>query len=418
LTIEQAAEKAILAALELPGISSEQVEESLDELARLADTAGAEVVDSYVQRRQRRDAATFLGQGKVNEIAEIARETGANLLICDGELQSAQLRNLEEQTGIRVVDRTQLILDIFACRARTREGKLQVELAQLQYLLPRLTGLGTQLSRLGGGIGTRGPGETKLEVDRRRIRKRISDLKKEIEEVRRHRELLRRGRKQIPLPLVALVGYTNAGKSTVLNALTGAGVLAEDKLFATLDPTTRSIKLPTGEVVLLTDTVGFIQNLPHHLVAAFRATLEEVVEADAIIHVVDVSHPRSTEQVRAVEEVLKSLEASDKPRLTVFNKIDRLTRDHSEFNGIDEEGVAISAMRGIGIDIMLSRLSRLLAFGRIKASFFVPYDRSAVLPLIYENGRVFTERHGPEGVEITAEIGMVWARRVEAKLKD
>ncbi len=411
-------EKAILAALALPGMKNEQVEASLEELARLAETAGTQVVDSHVQRRQRPDPATYLGRGKARELAALARETGANLLICDRELQPAQQRNLEEETGVRVVDRTQLILDIFARRARTREGKLQVELAQLQYLLPRLTGLGAQLSRLGGGIGTRGPGETKLEVDRRRIRKRIADLQREIEEVRRHRELLRRGRREVPLPLAVLVGYTNAGKSTLLNSLSGAGVLAEDKLFATLDPTTRRVSLPTGEAVLLTDTVGFIQNLPHHLVAAFRATLEEVVEADVVIHVVDAAHPRAAEQMRAVEKVLTDLGASGKPRLTVYNKVDLLGQYGLTLAQLPGDGVPVSALHGTGLAAMLRRLADLLAANRVQVHFFIPYDKSAVLPMIYENGLVLSERHGPGGVEITAEIGVVWARRVEARLKE
>ena len=408
-------EKVILTALELPAMESEDVEESLLELAGLAETAGAEVVDSNVQRRRRPDSATYLGRGRVRELAELAGSRGVDLLIVDRELQPAQQRNLEEAVGVRVVDRTQLILDIFARRA----GKLQVELAQLQYLLPRLTGLGTQLSRLGGGIGTRGPGETRLEVDRRRIRKRIADLQKEIEEVRRHRTLLRRGRQTVPFPLAVLVGYTNAGKSTLLNKLTGAGVLAEDKLFATLDPTTRRIDLPSGDTALLTDTVGFIRNLPHHLVAAFRATLEEVAEADLIVHVVDASHPRMKEQMRAVEEVLKFLEAGGKPRLTVFNKVDRLDDTNNVLPPPNLPGeVAVSALNGAGLSQMLQRLSGLLAAGRVTETFFVPYNRSAVLPLIYENGRVLEEKHGPEGVEVTTELGAVWARRVRARLRE
>lgn len=420
--IKQEEEKAILVALELPGMKSDEVEESLNELSGLAQTAGAEVVDMYVQRRNRPDPATFLGRGKVAELAGVAGATVADILICDRELQPAQQRNLEQELGIRVIDRTQLILDIFACRAQTKEGKLQVELAQLQYMLPRLTGLGTQLSRLGGGIGTRGPGETKLEVDRRRIRKRISDLKKEIEEVRRHRELLRRGRKQVPLPMVALVGYTNAGKSTLLNILTGAEVLAEDKLFATLDPTVRGMRLPDGDRVLLADTVGFIQNLPHHLVAAFRATLEEVVEADVIIHVVDISHPRAASQMQAVEAVLESLEVAGKPRLTVYNKADHLTggrlpEDLSGQDVADAEGVMVSALQGTGLNQLAQQLSVLLRKNRIKKTFYIPYHKSNLMHLIHENGKVLQAKHGPDGAEVLAEIGVVWAQRLESKLK-
>ena len=307
-TLEGSREQAILVGMESPEVTPEETASSLEELARLADTAGADVLLQLTQRRGRPDAATFLGRGKAEELASFCRSLGAGLVIFDRELSAAQARNLESVTGVRIIDRTQLILDIFARRARTREGKLQVELAQLNYLLPRLVGRGTELSRLGGGIGTRGPGETKLEVDRRRIRKRIAELNEAIRDVQKHRELLRRSRKEIPVPLAALVGYTNAGKSTILKKLTGAQVLVEDKLFATLDPTTRRVVLPNNEVVLLTDTVGFIRNLPHHLVAAFRATLEEVVEADLLLHVVDASHPDLEGQMEAVERVLESLD--------------------------------------------------------------------------------------------------------------
>lgn len=410
------AERAVLIGIELPDMNSRQVEDSLEELARLTETAGACVVDMQVQRRKRPHPATFIGRGKAGELKEICARLDAGLIICDREISAAQANNLEEITEVKVIDRTQLILDIFAARARTREGKLQVELAQLEYMLPRLVGTGTRLSRLGGGIGTRGPGETKLEMDRRRIRKRIADLRKEIAEVRRHRELLRRGRKEIPVPLVSLVGYTNAGKSTLLNALTGAEVLTEDKLFATLDPTTRKVKLPNNQEILLTDTVGFIRNLPHHLVAAFRATLEEVVEADLLLHVVDASHPGYPEQIDAVNRVLVSLEADRKPVIIVFNKIDKAG---NPLVGPDPgvPWVAVSALTGQGLDKLLLAVEEALAKGRVRVKFNVPYSRSNLLEIIHEKGWVLRQQHGPGGVYLEVEIDRVWAERVEARLK-
>ena len=389
----------------------------MHELARLAETAGAEVVGSLVQRRDRPDAATFLGRGKVQEVSALCAETGADLLICDRELSPAQARNLEEMAGVRVIDRSHLILDIFACRARTREGKLQVELAQLNYLLPRLTGKGIELSRLGGGIGTRGPGETKLEVDRRRIRKRIADLRSELEEVRRRRELLRRGRNEVPLPQVSIVGYTNAGKSTLLNRLTNAGVLAEDKLFATLDPTTRRVVLPNKETILLTDTVGFISNLPHHLVAAFRATLEEVVESDILLHVIDISHPGVRQQADTVREVLASLGAGEKPTVTVYNKVDQLAEDQLPAPEFGDDPVSVSALSGYGIDRLLARLARVAARRRLRKQFFLPYEKSGLIPLLHERGRVISQEHRSEGIWLEVELEEVWASRVEARLK-
>ncbi|MGB9803089.1 MAG: GTPase HflX [Desulfofundulus sp.] len=353
-------EKVLLVSLQLPHEKENEVEESLDELARLADTAGARVVGRVVQRSRRPDPATFLGRGKVrDEIAPACRELGVDLVICDQELSPAQVRNLEEALGVRVIDRTQLILDIFARRARTREGKLQVELAQLEYLYPRLTGRGAELSRLGGGIGTRGPGETKLETDRRRIKRRIAELRRKLEEVRRHRTLLRSRRQKAPVTLASLVGYTNAGKSTLLNALTGADVPVEDKLFATLDPTTRRLVLPNKEVVLLTDTVGFIRRLPHHLVAAFRATLEEVTEADLLLHVVDVSSPDYPARIEAVDQVLASLGAREKPTILVLNKIDRLTAEEPWLVPADRPAVAVSALTGRGLDKLCQALNLL-----------------------------------------------------------
>lgn len=412
-------EKAVLVGLDLAGGSSKAVDESMKELERLADTAGAEVVGRLVQKRNRPDASTLLGKGKALDVARLREETGADMVIFDRELSPAQTRNLEEIAGVRVIDRSRLILDIFACRAKTREGKLQVELAQLNYLLPRLAGIGAELSRLGGGIGTRGPGETKLEVDRRRIRRRISDLKREIEEIRRHREILRRGRREAPVTQVSIVGYTNAGKSTLLKKLTSADVLVEDKLFATLDPTTRRIVLPNNETVLITDTVGFISNLPHHLVAAFRATLEEVSGADILLHVIDISHPNAAMQAETVREVLESLGAGQKPSITVYNKADRVAGGELPLIGAGrgESPVIISALTGAGLDELLDSIARAAARKRVRRQFFLPFARSGIISLIFERGRVISQEHGPGGVTVEAEMEEVWASRIEAMLK-
>lgn len=412
-------ERVVLVGIELTssGEAPVDVEESLAELARLTETAGARVVDVEVQRRKRPDPATLVGRGKAEELKKICQDFAADLIICDREISPAQARNLEDITGLPVIDRTQLILDIFARRARTKEGKLQVELAQLEYMLPRLVGTGIQLSRLGGGIGTRGPGETKLEIDRRLIRKRITDLKKELQEVKRHRELLRRSRKEIPVPLVSLVGYTNAGKSTLLNALTGAGVMVEDKLFATLDPTTRKVRLANNQEVLFSDTVGFIRNLPHHLVAAFRATLEEVIEADLLLHVVDASHPACEEQIESVEEVLRSLAADKKPAIMVMNKVDKI----KELPVLPDRRlpwVAVSALTGEGLDRLLEAVEKALAGERVRVIFEIPYTKSGLLDIIHQRGKILHKEHGPQGVRLEVEMNRIWADRVNARLKD
>ena len=417
-TLEGRREQAILVGMESPEVNPEETAYSLEELGRLADTAGADVLLELTQRRGRPDAATFLGRGKAEELADCCRSLGAGLVIFDRELSAAQARNLENITGVRVIDRTQLILDIFARRARTREGKLQVELAQLNYLLPRLIGRGTELSRLGGGIGTRGPGETRLEVDRRRIRRRIAELDKAIGDVRKHRELLRRSRKEIPVPLAALVGYTNAGKSTILKKLTGARVLVEDKLFATLDPTTRRVVLPNNEVILLTDTVGFIRNLPHHLVAAFRATLEEVVEADLLLHIVDASHPDLEGQIEAVDQVLESLDSGSKPCIIVYNKTDLVPDFQTPLKTNNQPAVAVSALDGRGLDEMLAAVAGILSRRRVRLAYFIPYGKTGVLSLLYEKGQVLREEHGQDGISVDAELEIVWAERVAARLKE
>ncbi len=363
--IETKEERAILVGLEIFQIDRDNLwrsEDSLAELEQLTKTAGVKIVGYATQRRDKPDATYYIGRGKVEELKALKEELGADLVIFDMELNPSQQRNLEDSLKVKVIDRTALILDIFAQRARSNEGKIQVELAQLNYLLPRLAGRGTMLSRLGGGIGTRGPGETKLETDRRRIRARISQLKRKIEKISKHRALQRRGRRAKAFPLASLVGYTNAGKSALFNTLTRAEVKVENKLFATLDPTIRSVYLPNRQIILLSDTVGFIQKLPHQLVSAFRATLEEVTEADFLLHVIDASHPKAREQSQAVYSILKELDILDKPLITVFNKIDKLSA-REEVNILIQEvevGVAISALTGEGISELLEAIAEML----------------------------------------------------------
>ena len=330
------------------------------ELEALAKTAGAVAVGEITQSRETPDIRYFIGEGKAAELKALCASNKANLIIFNADLSPSQTRNLQNELGINVIDREGLILDIFAQHAHTREGKLQVELAQDNYTLTHLSGKGIELSRLGGGIGTRGPGETKLEMDRRRIRKRIAQLKKELENVRRHRGIRRERRRQSRVSVAAIVGYTNAGKSTLLNTLTKAGVKAEDKLFATLDPVTRILKLPDNKEILLTDTVGFIQNLPHDLIEAFKATLEEVTEADLLIHIVDISHPNFIEQINATYKVLEDLKAVTKPMLTVFNKIDRYVGDPKVLLKKYSPAVTISALNGTGIEDLTARITGLI----------------------------------------------------------
>ncbi len=371
-----APDRAILVAADVPGALL-PADESLNELAELARTAGAEVVARFTQRLDHPNPATYIGSGKVQEIIEAIREHGANVVIFDDELSPSQQRNLEKALGVKVIDRTALILDIFATRAQTREGRLQVELAQHQYLLPRLAGQWSHLERMEGAIGTRGPGETQIETDRRLIRNRIAKIRRDLEEVRTQRELYRRRRARNNVPVVALVGYTNAGKSTLMRALSGADVLAEDKLFATLDPVTRRISLPSGEIVLLTDTVGFIQKLPTQLVAAFRATLEELEDADLLLHVVDISHPNAYQHVQTVEATLRELGVDRKPQLLALNKVDLLRHedgrpvaDYDEARaiilgaGAPPRNVAIiSAAKRWGLDLLRERIEEGLESG-------------------------------------------------------
>ena len=404
-TTDDRPERAVLAGVERMQRGIWGIEESMDELERLAETAGAVVVGRFSQRRERPDSALFLGKGKVNEIAMEIQNLDADLLILDDELTPSQQHNLERMLGIRVIDRTALILDIFAQRARSHEGRLQVELAQLKYNLPRLGGQGLVLSRLGGGIGTRGPGETKLEVDRRRIHTRIHDIEEQINGMKKTRALYRTRRQKSRMPLVALVGYTNAGKSTLLNRLTGADVFAEDKLFATLDPTTRRLELPEKQEILLTDTVGFIQKLPHTLVTAFRATLEEVTEADLLLHVVDAGNSNAEPQIEAVIEVLKELGADEKPTLFVLNKTDCVENEYDlERLTRYRDAVCVSAATGANIDILLNRIECFFKAQSVEAELLVPYSDGAVITELHALNAVKETEYVEDGTKITASI--------------
>ena len=395
---ENEAERAILV-----GIDSGEAYDTLAELGELAKTAGAVVVGSVPLKKRAIDNATYVGSGKVEELSLMGSELEADLFIFDDELSAIQQRNLEETLGAGVIDRTTLILDIFAARAESREGKLQVELAQLKYRLPRLLGQGQALSRLGGGIGTRGPGEKKLEIDRRRIRRRIYELEEELEEVSKQRELRSSGRRNGKTPLVALVGYTNAGKSTLLNALTDAGVLAEDKLFATLDPVVRQIELPNGTDVILSDTVGFINKLPHDLVNAFRSTLEEVSQADLILHVIDISSDYHDTQMRVVEEVLADLGAGNTPRIDVFNKCDLLPEFPKQTEGSAERRrLFISAKGGDGLKLLLDTVEAMLNSQRHEIDILIPYSKYEAVSFIHSKGTVIEEEHLADGTRIHA----------------
>lgn len=370
-------------------------DESMEELALLVETAGGEVIGEFVQNRPVIDNGTFVGDGKLEEIAEFCRINDADTLIFDDELTGSQIRNIERAVKVKVTDRSALILDIFAQRALTREGKIQVELAQLKYLLPRLAGSSANLSRLGGGIGTRGPGETKLESDRRHIRSRIDTLSRRLDEVVKNRETQRHARRKDNIPQVSIIGYTNAGKSTLLNYLTDAGVLAEDKLFATLDPTARKLTLEDGTDVILVDTVGFIRKLPHHLIKAFRSTLEEAALADLLLHVVDSSSPYCFEQIQVTKKLLEELGAGTKPVITVFNKCD--LADMSIPMPPSENAVYISAKTGRNIDDMLRMIKKLLPETKMHIKVLVPYDKGSVLSRIYANAVVKGEEHTDKG---------------------
>ncbi len=449
-------ERAVLAGIDAPMTCALwTTEDSLAELAELARTAGATVVGTFVQKKAKPDTSLFLGRGKVEEMAMFIQNERATLVIFDEELTPSQQRNLEMALGVKILDRTALILDIFAQRARTAAGKLQVELAQLKYSLPRILGQGLVLSRLGGGIGTRGPGETKLEVDRRRIRRRIHDIEGEIERLKKERLLHRERRRAARIPVAALVGYTNAGKSTLLNALTGADVFAEDKLFATLDPTTRSLRLADGREILVTDTVGFIQKLPHTLVQAFHATLEEVVEAGLLLHVVDVSNEAAEFQIEAVTEVLKELGAAEKPMLYVLNKLDRLTNGAGGTDGFDaaahvdpaddarheaaggfsggeissleeaplppavprllrgREGCAISARTGAGLADLQEKIASFFRTGEVELALHIPFTENAAVTRLHEAGRVLQTDYDERGTRLCVRLSKEEAVRFQ-----
>ncbi len=391
----------------LVGIAQEDADAelaSLYELEELADTAGAEVLELFLQSREQPHPGTYLGSGRLKELKERISELGADGIICDDELTPAQARNMSDILDTKVMDRSLLILDIFAGRAATREGKIQVELAQLRYRATRLTGRGTSLSRLGGGIGTRGPGESKLETDRRSIHRRIGILKGELEEVVRHREQQRDKRRSGTLPVAAIVGYTNAGKSTLLNTLTGAGILAEDKLFATLDPTTRSLALPGGETVLLTDTVGFIRKLPHHLIDAFKSTLEEARYADLILHVVDASNPQFKMQMATVYDTLRDLGVEDQPIITLFNKCDRPLGDALLYDAEAAESLKISALKGDGLDELTAVISRVLRERKVYIDRVFSYAEASLLGRIRKYGSVLEENYEENGIHIKAYV--------------
>ncbi len=412
-----AVEKAILVGLELTAgrllNGRTEAERSLEELEELACTAGLTVLEKVLQKRASRDAAYYIGRGKAEELGLMVQALDADTLVFDEELSGAQVRNMEAVTGAKVIDRTTLILDIFAQRARSSEGKLQVELAQLRYRLPRLIGLGGQLSRLGGGIGTRGPGEKKLEVDRRHIRKRISSLEAELENIGKRRGLAREGRKQDSVPVIALVGYTNSGKSTLMNTLCGTDVFAEDRLFATLDPTTRRLVLPDRRDALLIDTVGFIRKLPHELVEAFKSTLEEAVFADLLLHVVDASDEEAEEQISVAEGILKGLGASGKPTLMVLNKMDVAgagIRSPALKPGVN--AVEISALAGSGIGELLARIAGLIPADELEVELLAPYSEGWIMPYIHENGKLLSEEYTENGMNIKAKIKRAYIEKL------
>ena len=402
IELKEQEERVILVAVSTD--DNDDTVHSVEELSELVATAGAVTVGTVIQNRENIHPGTYVGKGKIEEIREMAWEREATGIICDDELSPAQLRNLEDALQMKVMDRTMVILDIFASRARTREGKIQVELAQLRYRAARLVGMRNSLSRLGGGIGTRGPGEKKLEMDRRLIHDRISVLKDELEDVIRHREVQRKQREGSGTLTLAIVGYTNAGKSTLLNRLTQAGILAEDKLFATLDPTTRALTLPGGEKVLLTDTVGFIRKLPHHLIDAFKSTLEEAKYSDVILHVVDCSNPQMDMQMHVVYETLRELDVKGKEVVTVFNKIDRMDADVTCRDPKSDYRVKISAKTGEGIDELLETIEKILRSRRIYLEKIFSYAEAGKIQKIRLKGQLLSEEYTDEGIHVKAYV--------------
>ena len=398
---EEKKEKFILVGVET---GKDRMEESLSELEELLDTAGGETVGKVIQNLESINKATYIGKGKVEEIKELAEELGADGIVCDDELSPAQLSNLKDELDIKVLDRTLVILDIFASHAKSSEGKLQVEMAQLKYRSSRLMGLGKNLSRLGGGIGTRGPGESKLETDRRAIRERVSQLRTEIEKVESSRDTLRKHRMSDGIPVIAIVGYTNAGKSTFLNKITDAGILAEDKLFATLDPTTRSLKIPDGEEVLFTDTVGFISKLPHNLVDAFKSTLEEAKYADLILHVADASNPQADEQMKVVYRTLEELKVTGKPVVTFLNKQDKIEKERIIKDLKADALVKGSAKTGEGIDELLNKISEILREGKVLVDTLLSYADTAKIAVIRKKGQLLSEEYEGDGIRVKAYV--------------
>lgn len=402
IELKKVEERVILIAVRTS--DEDDTEACLEELEELVKTAGGTTADKIIQNRERAHPGTYLGKGKMAEVKERIWELDATGIVCDDELSPAQLRNLEDALDTKVMDRTMVILDIFAARANTREGKIQVELAQLKYRSARLVGLRSSLSRLGGGIGTRGPGEKKLEMDRRLIHDRIGQLKEELRDVERHREVIRQQREKNHTLVAAIVGYTNAGKSTLLNLLTHAGILAENKLFATLDPTTRNLELPSGQQILLTDTVGFIRKLPHHLIEAFKSTLEEARYSDIILHVADCANPQMDMQMHIVYETLKQLEVTDKIMVTIFNKIDKLEQKVIVKDLKADYQLSVSAKTGEGVDKLQDTLEMILRNQKVYLERIYPYTEAGRIQLIRKYGELLTEEYGEEGITVKAYV--------------
>ena len=410
-------EKVVLVGVWTEGTALD-AENSMKELAALAETAGSEVMEGFVQRRDKPDASTFIGSGKVAEVKQAVIATGADTVVCDGELSPAQLRTLESKLKVKVIDRTALILDIFAQHAKSREGKAQVELAQMSYMLPRLRGWGDSLSRQAGGIGGRGPGETKIETDRRRINDKMAKLRKEIKEMKVARDTKRQERTKYSVPSVAIAGYTNAGKSSLMNRLTNAGVLVENALFATLDPTVRQTKSSDGRIYTLADTVGFVRHLPHQLIEAFKSTLEEVAAADLIVHVVDGSHPDPREQIRAVREVIKDVGGGDIPEIIAINKAD-IAAPEVIMQILREESnsYAFSARTGFGLETLIKAIETSLPRPRVEITAVIPFSRGELVSAIHERGEVLSETYSPEGTRIHARVDSHIAKRIEEMIE-
>ena len=406
-------EKVVLVGVWTEG-SAQDADNSLKELAALAETAGSEVMEGLIQRRDKPDSATFIGSGKVKEVREAVVATGADTVVCDGELSPAQLRTLEQKVKVKVIDRTALILDIFAQHAKSREGKAQVELAQMSYMLPRLRGWGDSLSRQAGGIGGRGPGETKIETDRRRINDKMAKLRREIKEMKTSRDTKRSERRRNNIPSVAIAGYTNAGKSSLLNHLTGAGVLVENALFATLDPTVRKTQTPDGRVYTLVDTVGFVRHLPHQLVEAFKSTLEEVSEADLIVHLVDGSHPDPMEQIRAVREVIDEIGGGEIMEIIAINKADIAKPEVvMELLRKESNAYAISARTGYGVDTLVKAIEAALPKPKVEINVVIPFNRGDLVSAVHERGEIISEEYLPEGTKLHAMVDGALARKIE-----